>query len=227
MPLSYTLGVAKAPDSKGKAGSQRAAREHASTGRPDGSNIAFALTNHDRESAAWMSRMYQDPASFVEYWLGFRARTTRLLELLGPEDLEWTHAPGRFTFGDVFRHLAGIERFMYAETVHGRQSAYPGHGAELAAGIDAVRCYVERNHAEAVAMFRNLSQERWQSKCSTPAGKPITVWKWLRAMVEHEAHHRGQLYLMAGMRDIATPPLFGLTEEEVRSRSRSVDRPTA
>ena len=38
-------------------------------------------------------------------------------------------------------------------------------------------------------------------------------------MVEHEAHHRGQLYLMLGMLDVPTPPLFGLTSEEVLARS--------
>ncbi len=31
-------------------------------------------------------------------------------------------------------------------------------------------------------------------------------------MVEHEAHHRGQLHLMAGMRGLDVPPLYGLTE---------------
>ena len=47
----------------------------------------------------------------------------------------------------------------------------------------------------------------------------ITTWKWLRAMCEHEAHHRGQIYLMLGMLEVPTPPLFGLTSEEVRARS--------
>lgn len=38
-------------------------------------------------------------------------------------------------------------------------------------------------------------------------------------MVEHEVHHRGQLYQMLGMLSVATPPLFGLTSEQVRARS--------
>ena len=53
----------------------------------------------------------------------------------------------------------------------------------------------------------------------TPAGVPITTWKWFRAMVEHEAHHRGQIYLMLNMLEVPTPPLYGLTSEEVRARS--------
>ena len=94
--------------------------------------------------------MFLDGPSFVDYWRKFRGRTMRVLALLPAENLEWTHAPGKYTFGDVFRHLAGIERY---------------------------------------------------------------------AMVEHEAHHRGQIYLMAGMRGISVPPLYGLPEEEVLALS--------
>lgn len=163
--------------------------------------------------------MRTDAASFVDYWRKFRGRTMRVLDLLPPEDLEWTHAPGKYTFGDVFRHLAGIERFMYGENVRRRPSAYPGHAESLARGVDAVRAYVDRCHTESLEIFAALSPEELEAKCETPAGTPITVWKWLRAMVEHEAHHRGQLYLMAGMRGISVPPLYGLTEEEVLALS--------
>jgi uncharacterized damage-inducible protein DinB len=68
-------------------------------------------------------------------------------------------------------------------------------------------------------VFKALTQEQWEGKCHTPAGTPITTWKWLRAMVEHEAHHRGQIYMMLGMLGLKTPPIYGLTEEEVRARS--------
>jgi uncharacterized damage-inducible protein DinB len=68
-------------------------------------------------------------------------------------------------------------------------------------------------------IFGRLTEEDLERKCVTPGGAPITVWKWLRAMVEHEAHHRGQIYLYLGMPDVPTPPLYGLTEEEVRARS--------
>jgi uncharacterized damage-inducible protein DinB len=47
----------------------------------------------------------------------------------------------------------------------------------------------------------------------------MPAWKWLRAMVEHEIHHRGQIYLMLGMIGVPTPPLHGLTSEAVRERS--------
>lgn len=164
--------------------------------------------------------MYHDSTLFTEYWTRARTRTMRVLDQLSDADLEWSYAPGRFTFGDLYRHLGGMERYMFAENVLGRPSSYPGHAASLASGVDAVRAYVARCHAESLAIFSALSRADLESRCSTPAGGSMAVWKWLRSMVEHEAHHRGQLYLMASMRDIRVEPLYGLTEEQVEERSR-------
>jgi uncharacterized damage-inducible protein DinB len=158
---------------------------------------------------------------FLDYWRGIRERTRRVALVVPSHQIEWSHAPGKWTFGDIIRHLAGIERDMYAENVHGRPSRYPGHGRELADGKANVLAYLDAKHREAMSLFGALSDDALQAKCTTPAGTPITTWKWLRAMVEHEAHHRGQLYLMLGMLGVQTPPLYGLTEEEVRSRSRA------
>ena len=71
------------------------------------------------------------------------------------------------------RHLAGIERDMYAENVHGRPSRYRGHGRELADGVDAVREYHDRLHAEAVELFSALTPEMLAARCITPAGTPL------------------------------------------------------
>jgi uncharacterized damage-inducible protein DinB len=38
-------------------------------------------------------------------------------------------------------------------------------------------------------------------------------------MPEHEIHHRGQIYLYLAMLGVKTPPLYGLTSEQVRARS--------
>ncbi|MBA2706401.1 MAG: DinB family protein [Gemmatimonadaceae bacterium] len=154
---------------------------------------------------------------FLDYWESVRARTRRVIVRIPPNRLEWTYSAGRFTFGDLVRHLATIERYMYAETVQQRPSSYPGCGLNLAQGYSEVVQYFDSLHGESVAIFETLTDADLQKKCLTPAGTPITVWKWLRAMVEHEAHHRGQIYIMLGMIGVETDPLYGLTEEQVRA----------
>jgi uncharacterized damage-inducible protein DinB len=158
-------------------------------------------------------------AAFLAYLPGFRARTDRVVERIPDARMEWRHAPGRFSFGDLVRHLAALERYMFAENVVGRPSSYPGHGEALASGAETVRRYFADRRAESLEIFRTLSDDDLARRCTTPAGASMPVWKWLRAMIEHEAHHRGQLYLMLGMVGVEAPPIFGLTSEEVRDRS--------
>lgn len=56
-------------------------------------------------------------SSFLDYYGKIRERTNRLILLLPKDQLEWAYRPGKFTIGDQVRHIAGIERYLYAETI--------------------------------------------------------------------------------------------------------------
>lgn len=159
--------------------------------------------------------------SFLQYYERIRQRTLRVINYIPPEKIEWRYKEGKFTFGDLIRHLAAIERYMFAENARLQPSRYPGHGRELADGYENILNFMHRMHQETIEILSRLSNADLNKKCITPNGTPITVWKWLRAMVEHEIHHRGQIYLYLTMLDIETPPLYGLTSEEVFERSES------
>ena len=157
--------------------------------------------------------------SFLQYFKNVRERTMRVARCIPPDKLDWSYAPGKFTLADLLRHIAVAERFMWAENLQGHKSRYTTHGKELADGYDDVMAFMEKKHAESMEIFVKLSDEELQRKCKTPDGAEITKWKWLRLMVEHEIHHRGQIYLYLGMLGVPTPPLYGLTSEQVRARS--------
>jgi len=157
---------------------------------------------------------------FLDYYEKVRQRTLKVMACVPREKYDWSYREGKFSFADIIRHIATIERYMYAENAQRKASRYPGHGKELADGPENVLEFFHRMHGESMEIFVRLSDEDLQQKCVTPGGTPITVWKWLRAMVEHEIHHRAQIYTYLGMLDIATPPIYGLTSEEVRERSR-------
>lgn len=160
-------------------------------------------------------------AAFLDYYEKIRQRTRRVVECVPPDRIEWRPSGRQWTLGDLVRHIAAIERWMYGETLQNRPSRYTGCGTDLAEGYDAVLDYLDRMHAETVDIIRAFSDSDLNEKCATPAGNPITRWKWLRALIEHEIHHRGQIYLMLGMLDVETPPLYGLTSEEVAARAAS------
>ena len=156
---------------------------------------------------------------FLEYYSKIRERTLKVVRCIPPDKFDWTYQEGKFSFADLIRHIATIERYMYAENVQMKPSLYPGHGKELADGPDNVLAFMDRLHRESMEIFSRLTDEDLQKRCMTPAGISIPIAKWLRAMVEHEVHHRGQLYLYLSMLGITTPPIYGLTSEEVRAKS--------
>ena len=105
---------------------------------------------------------------FLAYFESIRSRTRRVIACIPPEQLEWRSRPGAFSFGDLVRHIAATERYMFAENVQGRPSRYPGHGPELAAGYEEVMRYFEQLHTEPIDIFRSLSPEGLTRKCVPP-----------------------------------------------------------
>jgi len=47
-----------------------------------------------------------DIDSFLSYWSRIRKRTARVIRCIPQEHLEWSYREGKFTLGDLIRHLA-------------------------------------------------------------------------------------------------------------------------
>ncbi|MFB3814130.1 MAG: DinB family protein [Terriglobales bacterium] len=157
---------------------------------------------------------------FLDYFEKVRARTMRVVRLIPRDKLEWRPAEGKFALGDLARHIAVAERYVFAECVGGGRQKYAGCGRELADGYDNVLAFMERMHAESLAIFSRLSDADLQKKCESAGGAPMTTWKWLRSMVEHEIHHRGELYAYLGILGVTVPPLYGLTSEQLKEMAQ-------
>jgi len=153
---------------------------------------------------------------FLKHFNNVRQRTRRVAACIPADQIEWAPHESLFTLGDIVRHIAVTERYIWAETVHNRPSLYVSHGKELAEGKDGVLAFLDRLHEESLELFRSLPPDAMTMTCRTLIGAHLTTWKWLQMMIEHEAHHRGQLYTSLGCLGVPTPSLYGLSSEEVR-----------
>ncbi len=160
--------------------------------------------------------------SFLSYFEKVRERTMRVVGCIPPDKVEWSYGPGKFTLGDLARHIATTERYVFAECAAGRRNAYPGCGRELAEGHEKVILLMARLHSESVRMFGELNDADLQRKCASADGSLMTTWKLLRAMVEHEIHHRGELYAALGVLGVPMPPLYGLNSEQLRQIAETI-----
>src|SRR4051794_24933610 len=155
----------------------------------------------------------------LDYLDKVQQRTMRVVRCIPANGLDWSYAEGKFALGDLVRHMGAIERYMFGETIQGKPSRYQGCGKELADGLDEVIRFKQEMDHQTVEIIRALGPEGMTRKCTTPDGASITVWKWLRLMVEHEIHHRGEIYIYLSLLGVPTPPLYGLTSEQVKERS--------
>jgi len=101
---------------------------------------------------------------FVNYFERIRERSMRVVAVVPPDKIDWTYREGKFTLGDLLRHLGAIERWMFAENAQRRPSRYPGHGRELADGHATIIDYMQRMHNESMSIFRSLTDDDLEQK---------------------------------------------------------------
>lgn len=158
----------------------------------------------------------RDLATFLDYFGKLHQRTMRVVSCIPPDKVDWSFRPGKFTVGDLARHIAAANRYIFAETLQGKPSRYAGCSKELAPTYDEILAFSEKLHQESTQIISGIDLN---GKCKTPDGASMTTWKWLRAMTEHEIHHRGQIYTYLALLEVPTPPLYGLTSEQILERS--------
>jgi hypothetical protein len=90
---------------------------------------------------------------FLHNFEQIRGRTMRLMRCVPPGKIEWTCRTGEFILGDLARHIAATERYVFAECAAGRPSRYKGCGRELGDGLDNVIAFMERMHSESMEIF--------------------------------------------------------------------------
>lgn len=156
---------------------------------------------------------------FLDYYQKTKDATRRLINVIPPDQLDFAYLSGKFTVADLIRHIAAIERHVFAEIALGNPPAYKGCGAELAEGYDEIVAYFNRMSAESVAIFKSLKAKDLTRKVTTMNGTETDLGSFLSALFVHEIHHRGALYIYLNMIGVKTPPVFGITEEQVKQFS--------
>lgn len=154
--------------------------------------------------------------SFVDYYRKTRQVTKQFIRIIPHDRLDWSYMPGKFTIGDLVRHIAAIERDVFAEVAIGNKPRYKGCGKELADGYYNIVSYFDEMHAQSVAIFRSIPAGALEKKINSLDGKEIQLKSFLRALIVHEVHHRAALCIYLNLIGVSTPSVLGLKEEQVK-----------
>ena len=58
----------------------------------------------------------RDLGIFLDYFSKVHQRTMRVARCIPPDKVDWSFGQGKFTLGDVARHIATANRYTFAET---------------------------------------------------------------------------------------------------------------
>ncbi len=159
--------------------------------------------------------MLRDLKSFLAYLERIRERTLQVVDRIPSARFDWTPRAGEYTIGDLVRHVASAEK-MDVGAALGEGWHYSGHAApDWGANLANAHTNLVRAHEECVARLNAAGDELLTAKRLDLAGNPVSAWRILMAMVEHEIHHRSQLDTYLMLLNVPPPQLFGVKMESL------------
>lgn len=152
---------------------------------------------------------------FLRYYANVRETTNQLVQIIPPDKVDWRYLPGKFSIGDLLRHIAAVERYLFIEMAMGRPSKYVGCGPELAETYDDIVRFMQATHEESMSLLSTLTDDDLGRLMISANGSKTPLSSFLRALVIHEVHHRGALCIYLNLLGLTTPPIFGVSEEQL------------
>ncbi|WP_027483344.1 DinB family protein [Deinococcus pimensis] len=145
------------------------------------------------------------PYSGQEYARSFVMHRAALVDLLDqvPEDRgEFSAWEGGMTFRALADHLAGASD-RFARMMAGETPSPVEPSADLAEARERLRAGLESTRT----FLAGLSDEQLARRVQAFGGREMPAYTLADFLVQHEAHHKGQVWMMARMIGLK-PPMF-------------------
>ena len=141
------------------------------------------------------------------YWTKVRAGLLEALDSLSEEQLDFVPREGLRSLKENVCHIAGTEEgwFRYGVTreINSWDEAEP-NAADYPTKA-ALKDMLARIHAKTETFFAQEPDALAEKNVVLAWGRETTVGWVLWHVIEHEIHHRGEVYLMLGLMGIEAP----------------------
>jgi uncharacterized damage-inducible protein DinB len=135
-----------------------------------------------------------------------------LREARKAEDVEnvfkWIPGGGRRSISDTLRHIAYVEHFIIDKLILDGSPKIVLPGAlfpiEDYPTFDSIIALMHKVHEATIAAYATLTRDDLNTEILA-FGNMLTTERLLFSIVQEEAHHRGQIYMMLRMQGIAPP----------------------
>jgi uncharacterized damage-inducible protein DinB len=140
------------------------------------------------------------------HWEQIRSDLLAGMELFSDEQLAFRPAPGyERSVGDIARHIAGAEDYWFQHVVGGRPRAR--YSAEQYPTVKAIKTALADVHEKTLTYLDSLTLAELERKFTSGSGNEHSLYWIIWHVIDHECHHRGELYLCLGMLGIQGPDI--------------------
>ncbi len=136
----------------------------------------------------------------LRYWSGIREGLYQPLDLFTDEQLSFTPAEGLWSIGQVALHIAGAEEGWFRFIVTRELDDWPeDYSLEEYPTMAAVKELLQETHGRTEAYLATIDQDEMERIIEAPWGAKFPVRWAVWHVLEHEIHHRGEMFLMLGI----------------------------
>ncbi|MBF8376487.1 DinB family protein [Alicyclobacillus mali] len=144
----------------------------------------------------------------LTHWHSHRDVLAPLVESVPEDKLDFKPWDGAMSFRDLVWHILSTSAWFAAAAQAGRitdRPEKPDLGSKQAL-LQAISTFSDRTHADVAS----VADEQFDSLVDTKAvfGADLPVKALLGSMVDHEIHHKGQLFVYARLMGAEKLPFF-------------------
>ena len=139
----------------------------------------------------------------------YRATTLQVLDLVEEQDLSWRPGPHQYSLGQQLLHIAQAEDRFAHGLFEGDWSLERVRFPPELPSLEELRAFFVKVRAFTLGGLRAVEPAALGEILELPDAPAHTLRSWLWFVLEHELHHRGQIwaYLRAMGR---TPPFYAM-----------------
>jgi uncharacterized damage-inducible protein DinB len=142
---------------------------------------------------------------YLRYWPYVREGLFQALDQLTDEQLDFTPREGLWSLGEIACHIAEAEEGWFRHVVTGELGDWPKYRLEDYASVAAVKTLLDEVHGRTVAYLESLDEAGLDQVIEASWGGKFSL-RWIFwHVLEHEVHHRGEIFLLLGLLGMEAP----------------------
>jgi len=138
------------------------------------------------------------PGQFFKHWEQIRQQLYVIIDRFQESELTYQPFPYSWSAGKIMLHIAESEDYWVRSIILKEIDIKPDYTLADYLTKDKIKGVLKESHARTESLLAGLKEADLQKMYQT-GDDAVSLYWILWHMVEHEAHHRGELSLILGM----------------------------